>query len=536
MLPAYETLTGQYDPGQGEATIEEETGMQGACRYEVRNVGARRARIWLGAIVTVAALLGVAGSAQAFSFTTFSISPSTTLAAAHPDVTIGTSFTYSDTSDTVKSLSVYFPAGLIGNPNVVSKCTTTQLAADSCPASSRIGTVTVNATALGIVGPVSAPGSVYNVAPTGTEPARIGMVIRPLGGLLGKVSMSGPVTVQIPGDQRLISTFTNLPKTLPPLLGILPVPIQINSISLTLDGLVNNGTAAFMTNPTSCGSAVGLALASSYENFTGWLLGGFTPTDCAHVPFNPGIGFSFGVPTASTPSSLNVTVTVPAAELPRRQSHVMSSTVLLPLGTGINPAAFATLTQCTDAQLATGSAAPATCPATSQVGTVTFATPPLGNLHGKVFFATGTTANPLRLFIEIDVDGLWTKLIAVNSFFGPYIVSTLSGLPQVPFTAFTLSFTGGPDALVTTPPCGTQPGFGVFTPWSGNPNQVVQSNVTISQTSTGAPCPSTSSSSSAAHLATAAKLASAVRSTPRGGLSRTLARVLGRPTNGGLRR
>lgn len=513
--------------------------MNGLKRRAVETLGTTRARSWIGGLVLAVGLLGGAASAQAFSFTAFSISPSTTLAAAHPDVTIGTSFSYSDSTDTVKSLQVFFPAGLVGNPNVVSKCTTTQLAADSCPAGSQIGTVTVNATALGIVGPVSAPGSVYNVAPTGSEPARIGMVIRPLGGILGKASMSGPVTVLIPGDQRLISTFTNLPKTLPPLLGIVPVPIQINSISLKLDGLVNNGTAAFMTNPTSCGAAVGAAGATSYENASGGaLLAGFTPSDCAHVPFNPGIGFSFGSPTASTPSSLDVAVTVPAAELPRRQSHVLASTVLLPLGTGINPAAFATLTQCTDTQLAVNSAAPATCPATSQVGTATFTTPLLGSLPGKVFFAAGTTANPLRLFIEINVDGLWTKLIADNSFYGPFIVSTLAGLPQVPFTSFTLSFTGGSSALLTSPPCGVQPGVGVFVPWSGNPYQVVVSNVTISQTSTGAPCPpaSGSSSTSTAHLATAAKLASAVRATPRGELSRTLTRVLGRRNDGGLRR
>jgi hypothetical protein len=523
-------------PSQGKA-IEQEDRMIVVWRGAVAILGTARARRWAAGLALAVGVLGGSASAQAFSFRTFSISPSTTLAAAHPNVTITTSFTYSDSSDTVKGLQVFFPAGLVGNPNVVSKCTTTQLAADACPASSQIGTVTVSATAIGIVGPVTAPGSVYNVAPTGSEPARIGMVIRPLGGVLGKSSMSGPVTVQIPGDQRLISTFTNLPKTLPPLLGIVPVPIQINSISLTLDGLVNGGTAAFMTNPTSCGPATGVAVASSYENSTGGaLLGGFTPSDCAHVPFSPGIGFSYGSLTASTPSSLNVAVTVPAAELPRRQAHVLASTVLLPLGTGINPAAFATLTQCTDTQLATNSAAPATCPATSQVGTVTFSTPLLGNLPGKVFFATGTTANPLRLFIEINVDGLWTKLIANNSFYGPFIVSTLSGLPQVPFTTFTLSFTGGPNALVTTPPCGVQPGIGIFTPWSGNPYQVIVSNVTISQTSTGAPCPSTSGSTSTAHLATASKLASAVRTTPRGGLSETLTRVLGRRTAGGLHR
>ena len=473
-----------------------------------RLVGSWRLRGMLAIGLGFAAPLAAAGAAQAFKLNSFSISPSTTLAAAHPDTTIATSFSYSDSSDSVQSLQVYFPAGLVGNPNAVSKCSSAQLASDSCPAGSQIGTVSVNAAAAGIVGPVTAPGTVYNVTPTGSEPARIGMVIRPLGGLLGKVSMSGPVSVLIPGDQRLVSTFSNLPKALPPLLGIVPVPIQIQSISLTLDGLVNGGTAAFMTNPTSCGPAIGVAVATSYEVTTpSASLGGFTPSDCAHVPFNPGISFSFGSTRASTPSSLNVSVTVPSAELPRRQSHLLANTVFLPLGTGINGAALTSLAQCTDTQLASNSAAPATCPASSQVGTVTFSTPLLGNLPGQVFFATGTTANPLRLFIQINVDGLYTKLIATNSFYGPFIVSTLTNLPQVPFTAFTLSFSGGPNALVTTPPCGTAPGIGAFVPWSGNPFQVMVSNVTISQSSSGAPCPATSGATSGAPATAGAAMA-----------------------------
>ena len=328
------------------------------------------------------------------------------------------------------------------------------------------------------------------------------MVIRPLGGLLGKTSMSGPVNVLIPGDQRLVSTFSNLPKTLPPLLGLVPVPIQINSIALTLNGLVNGGTAAFMTNPTSCGQAAGLAVATSYEVSNPSLaIGSFTPTDCAHVPFTPGVSFSFGSTQASTPSSLNVSVTVPGAELPRRQSHVEATTILLPQGTAINPAAFAALAQCTDSQLAVSSAAPAACPASSQVGTVTFSTPLLGNLTGQVYFAAGTTANPLRLFIQINVDGLYAKLIANNSLFGPFIASTLSNLPQVPFTTFTLSFSGGPHALLMTPPCGPSTGFGGLAPWSGNPAQTIASSVTIPQTSTGAPCPAAATAAAAARTA-----------------------------------
>jgi hypothetical protein len=497
-------------------------------RIVARTLGARAGT---AIVACMTALLAVAGSAQAsVKITSFATTPSTTLAGGHPDLTVQTSFSYSDSTDDLKSLQVYFPAGLLGNPSVVSQCSSAQLQSDTCPAGSKIGSVTVTATAVGIPLPVTAPGDVYVVTPTGSEPARIGMVVRPLGGVLGKTTMSGPVDIRIPGDLGLVTTFDNLPRTLPPLLGTVAVPITINSISLTLNGLVNGGTAAFMTNPTSCGPASSAGLATSYESSspTG-AFAGFTPTDCAHVPFSPSIGFSFGTPQAGAPSALTVNVNVPAAELPRRQSHLRSNVVFLPQGTAINPAAFAGLVPCTDAQLNISSAAAATCPAASQVGTVTFSTPLLGDVPGQVFFGAGTAANPLRLFIQINIKGKNAKLIANNSFFGSFIATSLSNLPQVPFTTFSLTFHGGANALVLAPPCGTDTGFASFTPWSGNPAIALASSVTISQTSTGAPCPAAASAKRNVASAIVRDLAaSPAASLQRDRLMGTLTRVLAR--------
>jgi hypothetical protein len=400
-------------------------------------------------------------------------------------------FSYSNSSDDLKSLTVYLPAGLLGNPSVVSKCSSAQLNADSCPASSKVGTVSVTARAVGLPLPVTAPGDVYLVTPTGSEPARIGMVVRPVGGVLGKFALSGPADIRIPGDLGLTTTFDNLPRTLPPVLGIVGVPVTIDAISLTLNGLVNGGNAAFITNPTSCSAAIGAGVASSYESTTqsgGYTI--FTPTDCAHEPFNPAISFSFGSPRASTPSSLTAVVTVPGDELPRRQSHVRTSVVALPAGTAINPGLFTGLVPCTDAQLNTASAAPATCPAASQIGDVTFSTPLLGDVPGQVFFGAGTPTNPLRLFIQVNINGRNAKLVANNALnptFG--VITTLTDLPQVPFTRFALNFRGGANAVVLTPPCGKATGVAAFLPWSGNSGLFATGDVTITQTASGAPCP-----------------------------------------------
>jgi hypothetical protein len=458
-----------------------------------RMIGGTRRRLGIGAVTAVsfAVLLLGAGSAQAsVTLTSLSETPSSTQAGGHPNLTIGAHFTYSDSSDDLKGLQVFLPAGLIGNPSVVSKCSSAQLSSDTCPAGSKIGTVSVTARAAGIPLPVTAPGDVYNVTPTGSELARIGMVVRPLGGVLGKFSMSGPADIRVPGDYGLTTTFDNLPRTLPPVLGIVQIPITIDAISLTLDGLVNGGTAAFVTNPTSCSPAGGGGLATSYESATpSGAFTAFTPTDCANEPFDPAISFSFGSTRASTPSSLTVAISIPGGELPRRQSHLLTNVVILPVGTTLNPGLFTGLVPCTDAQLNTASSAAATCPASSQVGTVTFSTPVLGDLPGQVFFAAATPTRPLGLFIQIQIGTKFAKLIATNILSGPYIATVLSNLPQTPFTNFALTFHGGANALVMTPPCGATVGVGGFFPWSGNPGKFAIGPVTITQTSTGAPCP-----------------------------------------------
>jgi hypothetical protein len=453
-------------------------------------------KLTIAAMLVFAALLASpAGARAAVTMTSFTMTPSTTVAGAHPNVTVAASFRYSDSTDDLKRLQVNLPAGLLGNPDAVARCSSAQLARDSCPAASKIGTVSVTAQALGLPLPVTAPGDVYDVTPTGSEPARIGMVVRPVGGVLGKFSMSGPVTLRIPGDFGLVTTFDNLPRSLPPVLGVVRVPITIDSIALTLDGLVNRGSAAFMTNPTSCSNATTVGAASSYESSArSQTSSHFSPTDCAHEPFDPGIRFSFGSTRARTPSSLTVTVTVPGQELPRRQSHLKNNIVFLPLGTSVNAGAFAGgLVQCTTTQFNSSSAGPARCPTASQVGHVAFTTPLLGTLHGLVFFGAGTAANPLRLFIQIDIHGQNAKLIANNSIDNSFVVTSLSNLPQVPFTRFALSFNGGSRALVLSPPCGSHAGIGVFAPWSGTRSIVRVSSVRIPKTSTGAPCPATKS-------------------------------------------
>src|SRR3954447_6044779 len=77
-------------------------------------------------------------------------------------------------SETIKDLDVNLPPGLLGNPNSATRCSQAEFNADSCPATSKVGTQTVNLTILGFL-PSDASGEVFNLVPDKTEPAQLGI-------------------------------------------------------------------------------------------------------------------------------------------------------------------------------------------------------------------------------------------------------------------------------------------------------------------------------------------------------------------------
>src|SRR3954469_5422270 len=64
-------------------------------------------------------------------------------------------------SEAIKDLDVNLPAGLLGNPNAPTKCTPEQFNGAPCPATSKVGTQTVNVTLL--VLPTDVSGEIFNL-------------------------------------------------------------------------------------------------------------------------------------------------------------------------------------------------------------------------------------------------------------------------------------------------------------------------------------------------------------------------------------
>ena len=147
--------------------------------------------------------------------TDFKVEPSSTAGGGHPSVTITQSFSYDNTTDSVKDAFVRLQPGLLGNPQSAAFCSQQQFESDSCPEDSTVGSVTIDALAYAIpmVGvPSTSHGSVYNMKPTGDEPARVGVVVDAAMGLQ-KLFLQAPVYVRPgPDGYGLESTFADQPR------------------------------------------------------------------------------------------------------------------------------------------------------------------------------------------------------------------------------------------------------------------------------------------------------------------------------------
>ena len=89
-------------------------------------------------LLAVAAPAAASASAQ---LTNVKLTPSTTQAGAHPDVTVDLAFSVSS-GDDVKSVAVVLPQGLVGDPSAADRCTEAKFKDDACPAGSQVGTQT----------------------------------------------------------------------------------------------------------------------------------------------------------------------------------------------------------------------------------------------------------------------------------------------------------------------------------------------------------------------------------------------------------
>jgi hypothetical protein len=365
--------------------------------------------------------------------TSFKVTPSTTQAGGHPDVTIDTAFSLNPASDDVKSVGVVLPQGLVGDPNAATRCPVASFKADSCPATSKVGTTVAQVTATVVLAetPQTVNGDVYNLQPQGDEPARLGIVLRPtVGGLLplDKVFLQSTVTSGPQTNYGLVTTFDGLPRSSGGL------ETRVNSMKLVLSGKAARGP--FMTNPTSCRQAVSTASVTSYDdaNSPKTATSSFTPTGCDAEPFSPSVTGSVGgagqtkrgvSPTLTTVVSTNVGDANP--------SRVV---VTLPPSVTAN---FALLShQCVASIFAAGN-----CPPEARVGSASASSPLLPKpLTGPVIFTQNASTGAPALAVLLGPPVPLTLIGAVSLTNGS-VGNTFDGIPDLPLSRFELTIDGG---------------------------------------------------------------------------------------------
>ncbi len=134
----------------------------------------------LALVLWLAALLVLPASASAaVTMTDFKVEPGSKQGGGHPNVTITQTFSYANSTDSVKDAFVRLQPGLLGNPQAAALCTQQQFPADTCPADSRWAASwsTRTFTRCCSVRRATNHGTVYNLRPTGDEPARLGIVV-----------------------------------------------------------------------------------------------------------------------------------------------------------------------------------------------------------------------------------------------------------------------------------------------------------------------------------------------------------------------
>jgi hypothetical protein len=268
---------------------------------------------------------------------------------------------------------------------------------------------------------------------------------------------------------------------------------------------------AFLTLPTSCtGPLTTTFRANSWQDpaaqpFVGSATSPAT-SECAGPGFDPTIAAQPTNRSAQSPTGLDFDLDVsdPGLTSPSgiADSQIKTTVVTLPKGVTLNPSQAEGLGTCSEAELAAerpDSGPGEGCPQSSKVGTIEVTTPLLEEPLGGAIYVATPYENPTGSLIAIYIvirdpqRGILVKqagMVAPDPASGQ-LRTTVSDLPQIPFSHFDLHFReGGRSPLVTPPGCGRYTTVAKLTPWA-RPDSSYETSASFQITSgpSGGSCP-----------------------------------------------
>jgi hypothetical protein len=410
----------------------------------------------------------------------------------------------------IRDLETVVPPGFVGDLHNIPQCRQSELITEQCPPTSMVGNLSLGS----FITPLQH--RVFNMIPTPGEPAALGFV-------LAGVNVTINFSVRTGSDYAVVAHINDIPQreTYQSILMLWGVPedashdrwrgLQGGCTEKEMEEPVfEHGTdfcarpqqpvvQPVLTLPTSCGEAQPF----SFRELTGWQEPAAksevsflshdaegTPVGfngCEALGIEPKITTTPDTARADTPSGLSVEIRAPIGGL--EEPHGLSTAdiknvaVTLPEGLVINPGQAAGLTACGPGESALTTQGerehgeendgPASCPRSSKVGTVTIKSPLIESagekqLDGNVYVLQSNPPD-VKLLVAGSADGVNVKEVLdarLNEQTGQ-VTGIATGIAQLPFSDFKLTFNGGPQAALVTPAqCGTYTTNADFTPWS----------------------------------------------------------------------
>lgn len=455
------------------------------------------------AIIALASMVVSATNATAadefdkYAIESASVSLASTQAGAHSDLTIGFALTEKEANPyaATRNLEFKLPPGLSGNPQAVKRCTIEQLGNNSkeskCPLESQIG---ISEVTLGGILNNTFFQPLYNMdlPEDGQTVARFGFFV---------ANAPAFVTVKVdPKDYSVVSTVEGIPsvaylRRANTTIWAIPAdplhdedrltPLEAEEFKKPAGGRsLDVAEVPFLSNPTNCEVSSPLVItATSYQlpqspsikEVPFPQMGG-----CGKLAFEPQFTAVPTNPEAFAPTGIDTELKIPQDETPhgRATSTLRSAVVSLPEGFTINPAAGDGQASCSAQEVGVGENRSAACPGAAKIGSIEADVPALERpLHGSVYLRTPEPGRLFRFWVIADEQGVHLKLpaeIELNPVTGQITtvfsgLSSIGGLPQVPFARLSLHVAGGPRAPLATPSCGLYQSSYRFTPWSGTP-------------------------------------------------------------------
>jgi hypothetical protein len=379
-----------------------------------------------------------AAATKALSFTAGTITPQ---AGAYSPFVLN--LARPDGSQRLSGFDLTLPPGLSGRLAGVATCSDQALAAaearsgleegaleqanPSCPADSRLGSVTVAA------GPGPSPlhvaGTTYLAGPYKGAPLSMAVITPAVAGPfdLGVVVVRAALYVE-PETARIHAVSDPFPQV------VHGIPLDLRSVSVNLD------RPSFTINPTSCDTLgfTGAAQTASGQSMP--LTERFQVGGCSGLPFKPALSLALkgSVERSSNPRLVATLKAQPG------EANIARAQVKLPHAVFLDQGHIRTI--CTRVQFAAD-----TCPAGSVYGKVEATTPLLGYpLSGSVYLRSSShelpdlvakLKGPLSQPIEIDLVG---RTDAVKG----ALRNTFEAVPDAPVSRFRLELFGGKRGLV----------------------------------------------------------------------------------------